>query len=357
MAYFTKYFHPPGTAPGTLIEPQRELRNPPSLRLLQYTPHHLNIIEHADPALPLPAERADTVTWIHVRGYPTKELLQQLGCRFQLHALALEDVMNSGQRPKVDLYGNQIFVVMSLPSMEDDIVHIQQVSLFFTDQCLISFCENDTVLFDLIVQRLEDEGSRIRKEKTDFLFYSLLDLIIDQGFPVLENFGLQLEYLEEQILESCDREILERIHTVKREMILLRRMLWPQREVINGLLREELPLIKSETLVYLRDCYDHSVQVMDLLETYRDMSGSMLEIYLSSVSNRMNDIMRVLTIIATLFIPLTFIVGVYGMNFDRNAGAWSMPELGWAYGYPLVWLVMLATVISMLTFFRRRGWF
>lgn len=188
------------------------------------------------------------------------------------------------------------------------------------------------------------------------MLYSLLDVVIDQGFPVLENFGLQLEDLEEQILKTAGDDTLENIHTLKRELILLRRMLWPQREVINQLLRGDLALVREETLVYLRDCYDHTIQIMDLLETYRDMTGSMLDIYLSGVSNRMNEVMRVLTVIATIFIPLTFIVGVYGMNFDRSA-PWNMPELGWPYGYLLVWLVMIVIAVLMLMFFRRRGWF
>jgi magnesium transporter len=186
--------------------------------------------------------------------------------------------------------------------------------------------------------------------------YSLLDTVIDQGFPVLESFGLELEELEEQILASVAGATLEKIHTVKRELILLRRMLWPQREVINQLLRGDQALVQEDTLIYLRDCYDHTIQVMDLLETYRDMTGSMLEIYLSSVNNQMNQVMRLLTVIATIFIPLTFIAGVYGMNFDRNAGPWNMPELGWHYGYLLIWAIMILVALVMLVFFRRRKW-
>lgn len=197
---------------------------------------------------------------------------------------------------------------------------------------------------------------RLRSHGADYLLYSLLDMVIDQGFPVLESFGSELELLEEQILESASGKTLKRIHSVKRELILLRRMLWPQREVVNQLLRGDQALVREETLIYLRDCYDHSIQVMELLETYREMTASMLEIYLSSINNQTNQVMRYLTVIATMFIPLTFIVGVYGMNFDRNAGPWNMPELGWPYGYLLVWLAMAVIVVLMLAFFRRRKW-
>jgi magnesium transporter len=292
-----------------------------------------------------------------VQGHPTEVALREIGEAFQFHSLALEDVLNTGQRPKVESFDDQLFIIMSLPLMVEDNVYIQQASFFLGKNFLISFCVGDFAPFQPIVKRLQDNGSRLRSRGADFLLYSLLDVVIDQGFPVLESFGLQLEYLEEQILDAVGRDTLEKIHTVKRELILLRRLLWPQREVINQLQRGEHALIKEDTLIYLRDCYDHTIQVMDLLETYRDMTSSMLDIYLSSVSNRMNDIMRVLTVIATIFIPLTFIVGVYGMNFDRNAGSWNMPELGWPFGYPLVWLVMIAIVVVMVQFFRRRGWF
>ncbi|MGB5570362.1 MAG: magnesium/cobalt transporter CorA, partial [Sedimenticolaceae bacterium] len=232
-----------------------------------------------------------------------------------------------------------------------------QVSFFLNESFLVSFYEGDFELFEPIVRRLQEKGSRLRSRGTDFLLYGLLDMTIDRGFPVLESFGQQLETLEEEILGANGGNTLERIHIVKRELILLRRMLWPQREVVNQLLRDDHALVHEGVRVYLRDCYDHTIQVMELLETYRDMSTSMLDIYLSSVSNRMNEVMRLLTVIATIFIPLTFIVGVYGMNFDRSAGPWNMPELSWPFGYLSVWLIMIAVAGLMLAFFRRRGWF
>jgi magnesium transporter len=280
-----------------------------------------------------------------------------LGEVFGLHSLAMEDIHNSGQRPKVESFDDQLFVVMALPLMEEDLVRIHQISFVMGDRFLVSFCETGFSPFEPIMRRLQMREGRLRERGVDFLLYGLLDLVIDQGFPVLEDFGLQLEDLEERILQAASSDTLGRIHVVKRELILLRRMLWPQRDVVNELLRGDQKLVREDTLVYLRDCYDHTVQVMDLIETYRDMSASMLDIYLSSVSNRMNEVMRVLTVIATIFIPLTFIAGVYGMNFDRTAGPWSMPELGWPFGYGLVWLLMIAVALGMLVFFRRRGWF
>lgn len=357
MAFFTKIYHPPGTPPGTLIETTTTPLNPLSIQLIDYNADELTVRDDIKVSECSTYLQRDSVTWVHVRGRPTEPALRELGESFKLHSLALEDVLNTGQRPKVEPFDDQLFIIMNLPIMESDTVDVRQVSFFLNKNSLVSFYDGDFSLFYSVAKRLQDSGSRLRSRNVDFLLYSLIDIVIDQGFPVLESFGLQMEDLEEQILRHAGDETLEKIHILKRELILLRRMLWPQREVINQLLRDEHELVQENTLVYLRDCYDHTIQVMDLLETYRDMTSSMLDIYLSSVSNRMNDIMRVLTVIATIFIPLTFIAGVYGMNFDRTAGPWNMPELGWPYGYMLVWTGMIAVAIVMLVFFRRRGWF
>lgn len=359
MSFFSKRYHPPGTPPGTLTELSAEAADAIHLRRIRYSADRVEVQEHAPLAACDGPGPDGTVTWIHVQGTPGMHMLRTLASRFGLHMLALEDVQNTGQRPKVEPFEDQLFVVMSLPMMVDDDVRMEQISLFFGPGFVLSICSGraGAAPFSALAERLQDAGSRLRGRGADYLLYSLLDLVIDAGFPVLEAFGDQMEDLEHQILRTTDSDTLERIHVVKRELILLRRMLWPQREVINALLRDGHALIADETRLYLRDCYDHSIQVMDLLETYRDMSGSMLDIYLSSVSNRMNEVMRVLTVIATIFIPLTFIVGVYGMNFDRSASRWNMPELGWSFGYPLVWLVMIAVTAGMLAVFRRRGWF
>ncbi|BFT29688.1 magnesium/cobalt transporter CorA [Alteromonas sp. D210916BOD_24] len=357
MEYFDKRYHQPGTPPGTLKSAAMAGSTSLAIHLFDYSETTFSHIEDANPAQCREYINRDNVTWVHVEGHPTEQSIRELGEIFGLHKLALEDVLNIGQRPKVDEYDDQLFVVVNLPSVTGADFSVQQACFFLGKHYVVSFCSTDFSLFQPVVKRLNEPASRLRKNSADFLLYSLLDIVIDQGFPVLETLGWQLEALEEQILKSVGRDTLERIHTIKRELILLRRMLWPQREVINHLLHGDHGSISEGTMIYLRDCYDHTIQVMDLLETYRDMSGSMLDIYLSSVSNRMNDVMRVLTVIATIFIPLTFIVGVYGMNFDPNAGKWNMPELGWEYGYPLIWLLMISCVGVMVYVFRRKGWF
>ncbi len=357
MAYFDKRYHPPGTPPGTLTEVGESAEKPLKIRLVDYSVDEITIREDLTAGECIPYLQRDSISWVHVQGHPTEAVLDELGAAFDLHPLAMEDILNTGQRPKVEPFEDQLFIVMGLPTMDNGLVEVRQVSFFCHKNFLMSFYQEDFEPFEPVVKRLQSNGSRLRSRDVDFLLHSLIDIVVDSGFPVLESFGTQLEELEDKILGGARAETLEKIHIMKRELILLRRMLWPQREVINQLLRGDQDLVQENTMVYLRDCYDHSIQVMDLLESYRDMTTSMLDIYLSSVSNRMNDIMRVLTVIATIFIPLTFVVGVYGMNFDRAAGPWNMPELGWPYGYLLVWLFMITMAGLMLAFFRRRGWF
>ncbi|MDH3339073.1 MAG: magnesium/cobalt transporter CorA [Gammaproteobacteria bacterium] len=357
MALFSKRYHPAGTAPGTLTRARPADATPLRIRLVDYDVNEIAIRDDITAEDCEPYLQRDTVTWVHVEGQPTEAALRGLGASFGLHSLALEDVSNAGQRPKFEPFPDHLFIVMSLPMMADDLIEVHQVSLFVGDNFLISFCEADFTPFEPIVRRLQVAGGRIRAFGADYLMYSLLDAVIDHAFPLLETFGLQLEELEEQIMDAADQESLAQIHLIRRELILLRRKVWPQREVINQLLRDDSALVGKDTHLYLRDCYDHTIQVMDLLETYRDTVGSMLEIYMSSVSNRMNNVMRVLTVIATIFIPLTFIAGVYGMNFDRAAGPLSMPELGQPLGYVFVWFVMIVIAIGMIVFFRSRKWF
>lgn len=356
MSFFTKHYPPLGTPPGTLVERRRE-EPPYRIRLVDFLAEDQVLVrEDINPADCLPFLESESLTWVHVQGRPTAGSLRQLGEAFRLHPLAVEDVLNTGQRPKIESFDHQLFIVLALPLMEDDVVTLHQVSFFMNGVFLVSFCEGGLDPFHETVKRLQGGGHNPRHRGVDFLLHGLLDRVIDQGFPVLENFGLLLEELEELILTGEDKEILGKIHLLKRELILLRRVLWPQREVINQLLRDDSELIRAETYPYLRDCYDHTIQVMDLIETYREMASSLLDIYWSSVNNRMNDIMRVLTVISTIFIPLTFIAGLYGMNFDRNASIWNMPELGWPLGYPLVLLIMVLVALGMLLFFRRKDW-
>ncbi len=356
MSLFNKSYHPPGTAPGTLAERPTETSHPLRIRLTEYAPDLFEERDIATPSDCTPYLESPSNTWIHVQGDVSADTLRNLGELFDLHPLAMEDVLNSGQRPKLDVYGQQYFIAINLPEFHNGGIAVQQISLFFGRDYLISFSNAATDPFEPVRQRLRNAGGRFRQRGVDYLLYTLLDLVVDAGFPLFERFGESLEDLEAELLDRPDQTTLNRIHQLKRELLLLRRSLWPQREVINALLRPDPTIFTEETRLYLRDCYDHSVQIMDLLETYRDMATSMLDVYLSSMSLRTNEIMRVLTLIATIFIPLTFIVGVYGMNFSHATSPWAMPELHWYYGYPLLWLVMLALVAGLLFFFKRRSW-
>lgn len=359
MAYFTKRYHPPGTSPGTLTQRRVGPPVPLSILLMDYTDSDYREKSLATPEECKPYLERDTVTWIHVQGDAEPETVRQLGHLFGLHNLALEDVVNSGQRPKLDEYGEQLFVAMAHPVIDDDgeSVHVSQLSLFLGRNFVISFHPGGKDPFDPVRHRLRDRIGRIRERGADFLFYALVDLAIDDGFPVLEWLGDEIEELEEEMLETPTGENLRRLYELKRTLVLLRRVLWPQRELVSRLLHGDGLQISEETKIYLRDCYDHTIQIMDLIESYRDMATGLLDVYLSSVSYRLNEIMRVLTVIATIFIPLTFVVGLYGMNFRNEESPWAMPELYWYYGYPLVWVLMIAIAGGMLIYFRRRKWF
>ncbi|KPJ92032.1 MAG: magnesium transporter [Gammaproteobacteria bacterium SG8_15] len=357
MAYFFKRYHPPGTPPGTLNIVAEEARIPLKIHLVDYTDQdyiekELAIAEECKEHL----ERK-SVTWVHIQGSTDKPTLTSLGELFGLHTLALEDITNSGQRPKVDSFADQLFVILSLPVTDNEVVHIEQVSFFMGKGYVISFHESASDPFAPIRNRLRKHAGRLRGKSADFLFYSLLDVVIDQAFPLFESLGEDVEALEEELLEAPRKSTLENIHNLKRHMLLLRRMLWPQREVLNFIIRNDLGLIEEDTLIYFHDCYDHTVQIMDILESYRETTTSMLDVYLSSVSNRLNETMKILTIIATIFMPLTFIVGLYGMNFGINEHSpWAMPELRWYYGYPFAWSLILVVGIGMWIYFKRKHW-
>ncbi len=359
MAYFPKRYHPPGTSPGTLQQGESARGIPLEILLTDYTDSEFTELVLVEAEECRAYLERDTVTWRHVQGDAEPDTLRQLGKLFGLHHLALEDVINTGQRPKVDDYRGQLFVVMTHPVIATDSrdLKMEQLSLFVGPNFLVSFHPGPNDPFAPVRLRLRDHAGRIRARGSDYLLYALIDLIIDEGFPVLELLGDEIEQLEEQLLAAPTRNSLHQLHHLKRTMLILRRMLWPQREVLNALVRDESGIIAEENQLYYRDCYDHTIQVMDLIETYRDMVTGLLDIYLSSVSYRLNEIMRVLTIIATIFIPLTFVVGVYGMNFGNDASPWAMPELRWYYGYPLVWLLMIGILVGMLAYFRRKKWF
>jgi magnesium transporter len=281
------------------------------------------------------------------------KMVEGLGECYGLHPLVLEDIMNTDQRPKIEDYGEYAFIVLKMLHYQERSGQIEpeQISLILGQNFVFSFQEGKTGdVFGPIRDRIRNGKGRVRKMGADYLVYSLVDAVVDNYFVILEKLGERVEFLEEELVAQPTPRTLKEIHSLKREMIFLRKALWPLREVIGVLERGESPLIRESTRIYLRDVYDHTIQVIDTIETIRDMVSGMLDIYLSSISNRLNAVMKVLTIIATVFMPLTFLAGLYGMNFKH------MPELEWPWGYPMVLMIMLAVASSMLIYFKKKKW-
>lgn len=346
-----KRYHKPGTAPGTLRAPDTPAAGPVRVTVLDYSPDHFEEREIADIEECFPYRDKQTVTWINVEGLHDVGLIEKLGKHFGLHPLALEDVLNCGQRPKLEDYGNYHFMVMKSLYLKDEELELEQISFFLSGTYVITLQEVPGDSFEAVRQRIRQGKGQIRRMGPDYLLYALVDALVDEFFPVLEAYGERVEELEDEVIEQPTPDTLNEVHRIKRELLMVRRTAWPEREVINALQREEAHLVRPETRVFLRDCYDHTIQVIDMVETYRDLASGLLEVYLSSASNRLNEVMKVLTIISTIFIPLNFIAGLYGMNFH------NMPELDWRYGYPMALGVMATVGISLVVYFRRKGWF
>ena len=340
----------PGTAPGTLEPPAERRVETITVRVIDYDRDEITERETIDLEEIAALRDAPSVTWIDVVGLHDVELLKSLGELFGLHPLALEDVLHPGQRPKLEEYEGNLFCVLRRLDLHDGALLEEQIALFLTERCVLTFQEIPGDPFEAVRERLRRGGNRIRQSGADYLAYALVDALVDSFFPLLERFGERIEALEDELVEEADKATLGRIHGIKRELLTLRRAAWPQREVMLAFERQEPPLVKPSTKVFLRDCYDHTVQIMDFIETYRDLASGMLDVYLSTLSNRMNEVMKTLTIMASLFIPLTFIVGVYGMNFQH------MPELALPWAYPAVWGVMLVAAGLLLWYFRRKDW-
>lgn len=354
MKLFNKKYNQPGTIPGKLTEPVNSIF---TIDLVDFSESVINHQKDIDVANCRPFIDNANVSWIHVQGDPSQDALRSLAKGLDIHDLYVEDVVNTGQRPKVELNDEQIFVVLSLPVYQDGVISVEQVSLFLKQNTVVSFCSGEFNPFIPIRDRLDKGLGKLRKRQADYLLYNLIDAVIDYGFPLLEVYSERIQSLEDRLLEFKDDKPLGEIHQLRRELLLLRRKLWPQREVINELIRdEESNQISVETKLHFRDCHDHVISIMELLETYHEMTSGLMELYMTSVTLKLNDVMKVLTIIATLFIPPTFIVGVYGMNFDPQINALNMPELGWKYGYIAVWAVIFIMISGMLMFFRKHKW-
>ena len=341
-----------GLPPGTPVHLGERKSETTRLTLLHYNEQRVVEQECKTAQECLALRDTPGVSWINVTGLHEVETLAQFGDAFGLHPLVLEDILNTDQRPKLEDYGEYLYIVIKrlgngAPANE---ISTEQISLILGHNLVISFLESDSGVFNVVKDRILNNRGRIRQLGADYLVYTLMDAVVDNYFAIFETLGERIEVLQETIISRPIPASLQTLHTLKRELLFLRKSVWPLREVVSGLQRGDSTLIHKDTWFYLRDVYDHTIHVIDTIETYRDMLASMMDIYLSSLSIRLNEVMKVLTIIATIFMPLTFIVGLYGMNFHY------MPELGWRWGYPLVLLVMAGIGAGMMVFFRRKKW-
>lgn len=361
--------HPaPGTAPGTITVSPDAAR--PRIDVLSFGPDpaadiHRQTIGSLAELPPLPP--GHQVRWISVTGLGDARLLEAIGRRFRIHPLTLEDIANSVQRPKVEPYPEYLFIVARAPvvgrstadltpdpDIAAELLQTEQIAICVGRDFVLTFQERHDEVFEQLRARLRG-GDAIRTHGTDYLAYAILDATIDAFFPLLEAYGERVDHLEARVINSPTIAQIAHIHDLKRNLLTARRAVWPQREMLNALVRDETPFISGQTRLFLRDCYDHTIQLIDTIETYREVASGLVDILLSSQSNRMNEIMKVLTIIATIFMPLSFIAGIYGMNFDTES-PWNMPELHWRFGYVAALALMLAIGLAMLWWFRRKGW-
>jgi len=341
-----------GLSPGTLVHVGEARTDPVKITLFdydkqEYVEKELTSIEEA-----FAYKETHSVTWLNLDGIHDVEMLRKVGDHYQIHPLVLEDVLNTGQRPKIESYDGYLFIVTKMLTYSEEANSFQRenVSIILGEQFVFTFQEKEGDVLRLIRERIRNQDSRVRRSGPDYLVYRILDTIVDHYFIVLEKYGDRIEALEVEVMEDPDEETLHQIHQLKRELLLLRKPIWPMRDVLNNFQRTESKLVEKDTRIFLRDIYDHIIQITDTIDNFRELVSGLLDIYLSNVSNRMNEVMKVLTIIATIFIPLTFLAGIYGMNFQY------MPELTWRWGYFAVWAIMVVVGIIMFGFFKKKKW-
>ncbi|MGK4002387.1 magnesium/cobalt transporter CorA [Sorangium sp. So ce1036] len=348
---------PPASPPGTLVI---EGTARPRIFVIDYDAEVVveKEIQSVEECIPYLTDDRPSITWVDVRGLGDKPTFERLGEIFQVHPLALEDMVNVPQRPKADVYGGEQILVISRMAQASEAGHLrtEQIAILFGRSFVLTVQEEaDWDVIEVVRERIRGSRGAVRARGADYLAYALLDAVIDGFFPVLERLGERIEDLETEVL-TAKSPMSRPIHDLKRDLLTLRRAIWPQRDLVNTLLREDNPMITKDTRLHLRDTYDHAVQLMDMVETYRELCSGLMDLHLSGMSNRMNEIMKVLTIISTIFLPITAIAGIYGMNFHRESSPYNMPELDWYYGYPLVCLLMLASVLGLFTYYRHKGW-
>lgn len=350
--FFKKRSKSAGLTPGTPVHIGERLMEKPKISIIDYSPEQLEekTVETIQECIAYKGK--PSITWINIDGIHQSDIIEQIGQIFDLHPLTLENIMNTDQRPKIEYFTNYIYIALKMIYWDEteQETAIEHISLILTNHTVISFQEREGDIFDPIRKRLKNKQGQIRISGADYLIYALLDLIVDQYFVVLEKLGDKTESIEDDLINQPDPANLSIVHHNKRNLIFLRNSVWPLREVISKLEKDESKLIQKSTKLFLRDIYDHTIQIIETVEALRDMLSGLLDIYLSSVSNKMNEVMKVLTIIATFFIPLTFIAGIYGMNFEY------MPELSWKWGYPIILSIMFLIGLGMYFFFKKKNW-
>lgn len=339
---------PPGSPVlvGQAAEPTR-------VSVIDFNEEHLDERTLSDVEEAFPFRETATVTWLNITGLQDVDVIERIGREYGIHPLVIEDILHTGHRPKIEIFDGYVFCVVKMIRVEEETGELafEQVSLILGSSFVISFQEKEGDVLDPLRKRIRDGKGRIRRAGADYLFYAIIDVIVDNYFVVLDHLDESLDKLEDRVLSAVDESIVNHLHKIRRELIQLRKNIGPMREELAVLYRQGDVLLKNDTVPYFRDLHDHVMRIIESLDTMRELVSGLRELYLSSVNTRMNEIMKVLTIIATLFIPLTFIVGVYGMNFAY------MPELKWRWGYPLVWVIMLVIAGGMIRYFRKRGWF
>ncbi len=352
LKLFHKTSKKAGLSPGSLIHVGEKKIEHTKISIIDYNERALDEVVVKTVEESFPFKDSPTVTWINIDGLHDTDVIKNIGTHFGIHSLVQEDILHTEQRPKLENLDDYIFVTLKMLDYdkESEEVNAEQVSLILGTNFVISFQERSGDTFDSVRNRIRNGRGRIRRMKADYLFYALIDSIVDNYFSILERYGEQLEVLEEELTDNPTGETLHIIHALKKEMVLLRRSVWPLREVISGMEREESPLISEPIHVFIRDLYDHTIQVIDSVDTMKEILSGLQDLYLSSVSNKMNEVMKVLTIFASIFIPLTFFAGIYGMNFEH------MPELKLPWAYPALWAFMITVGVGLLAYFRRKKW-
>lgn len=350
--FFQKASQKAGMSPGVLVHVGEQKIETARITLMSYDQARLEEKELKRIEESFAYKDTPPVSWINIDGLHQVELIEKIGTHFNIHPLTQEDIVHTGQRPKVEDFEDYIYLVFKMLKFDETSGHIvsEQVSLILGPHYLISFQEIEGDVFNFVRERIRKGRAHIRKSGPDYLAYALVDAVVDHYFLILEKIGEKIEHLEERVDSESTPEILQNIHDLKREIIYFRKQVWPMRDVLNTWQKTESALVQEADKVFIGDVYDHTIQVIDTIESFRDIITGMMDLYLSIVSNRMNEVMKVLTIMATIFIPLTFVAGIYGMNFKY------MPELEWKWSYPMLWILLVVIFVGMMFYFKRKKW-